>query len=359
MNNSQNTLNRTFDLDNAEPEFSNLLGSISSMNVNNFPILSGMGASLLRLKEGGVNEPHWHTNAAELNYCIAGKAEITIYGNNAHKDAFIINPGQLTFIPTGYWHDVQSIGEEGLKLVMVYDNDNPQYLGISGSVGSLPTRVLNSIFGLTSPAFFDQLNYQLPKDVIFGSNKINITEQNNNSNNNGNDVDNTSNPYSLNLGNMDPQIKTNGGNARLGSIPFFPILRGLSVFVIDLKPKGIIEPHTHPNAGELNYVIDGKVRFTAYGPNGEIGTSEIHKGQVFFVPAGYFHYLENSDDSNSGTVASFFSNENPEFIGMVGGLSSYSDKVLGTVFTKAPDFFSALPRQIKNVLIAAGTEKSG
>ncbi len=99
---------------------------------------------------------------------------------------------------------------------------------------------------------------------------------------------------------------------------YFPILVGLSVFVIDLEPSGLIEPHTHPNAGELNYVIEGKVRFTILGPKGEIETNEMSKGQVFFVPAGYFHYLENTDSSNHGTVASFFSNESPQFLGLVG-----------------------------------------
>ncbi|TVP39975.1 cupin domain-containing protein [Candidatus Nitrosocosmicus arcticus] len=117
-----------------------------------------------------------------------------------------------------------------------------------------------------------------------------------------------------------------------------------------------MEPHTHPNAAELNYVIEGKVRFTVYSPNKDIETSEIGKGQVFFVPAGYFHYLENSDDVNSGTVASFFGNENPEFIGLVGGLSSYSDEVLGAVFNTDQKFFSNLPRLVKNVLIASGTD---
>ena len=160
--------------------------------------------------------------------------------------------------------------------------------------------------------------------------------------------------HTLNLSDTTPQVQTPGGTAILGSVPYFPILKGLSVFLLDLKPKGIVEPHTHPNAGELNYVIEGKVRFTVFSPNKEIETSEIGKGQVFFVPAGYFHYLENSDDSNNGTVASFFGNENPEFIGLVGGLSSYSDEALAAVFNTDQKFFSNLPRLVKNVLIAPG-----
>lgn len=134
----------------------------------------------------------------------------------------------------------------------------------------------------------------------------------------------------------------------------FPILAGLALSLIRLKPSGIVEPHTHPNADELNYVIDGQVRFTVFGPSGEVETSKIDKSQVFFVPRGHFHYLENSDNVIGCNVASFFNDESPEFIGIVGGLSAYSNEALGSIFNK-DSFFSALPRQNKNIFIASGT----
>jgi oxalate decarboxylase len=86
-----------------------------------------------------------------------------------------------------------------------------------------------------------------------------------------------------------------------------------------------------------------------------VETSEIGQGQVFLVPARYFHYLENPDNVNSGIVASFFGNERPEFIGLAGGLSVYSNEVPGSVFSKDPKFFTSLPRLHKNVLIAPDT----
>jgi oxalate decarboxylase/phosphoglucose isomerase-like protein (cupin superfamily) len=75
-----------FDLDGAKPQFSSPTGSRTIMNADNFPILAGMGAVLLRLEKGGVREPHWHPNAAELGYCITG---------NARQDTFTINPGPV------------------------------------------------------------------------------------------------------------------------------------------------------------------------------------------------------------------------------------------------------------------------
>ena len=271
---------------------------------------------------------------------------MTIFSINARQDTFTINPGQLTFVPRGYWHDIENIGNEEAKFVIVYNNEKPEDLGISGSVGSMSARVLNRMFGINPPGFFDQLNYKSTQDVIIGPKPTEFSSST---------KFQTPNSHKFNLGGITPQIQTPGGTAALATATYFPVLAGLALFLIGLKPSGIVEPHTHPNAAELNYVINGKVRFTVLGPSGEVETSEIGQGQVFFVPAGYFHYLENPDNVNDSNVASFFGNENPEFLGLVGGLSAYSNEVLGSVFTKDPKFFSNLPRLEKNVFIASGT----
>jgi oxalate decarboxylase len=241
---------------------------------------------------------------------------------------------------------LENIGEEEVKFVIVYDSERPGDLGVSGSVGSLSARVLDRMFGTNPPGFFDQLNYTSIQDVTMGSKPVDFSSTSN--------VE-VPNAHKFNLGGITPQIQTPGGTAALGMANDFPILAGLACFLLVLKPSGIVEPHTHPNAAELNYVINGKVRFTVFGPNGEAETSEISQGQVFFVPPGFFHYLENPDNVNGNNVVSFFDNENPEFIGIVGGLSAYSNEVLGSTFNKDPKFFSNLPKLDKNVFIASGT----
>jgi hypothetical protein len=58
----------TFNLDAATSQFLNAAGSQTIANADNFPILSdwAMSVFLVRLNKGGVLEPHWHPNAAEL-----------------------------------------------------------------------------------------------------------------------------------------------------------------------------------------------------------------------------------------------------------------------------------------------------
>ena len=54
-----------FNLDGTTPQSSNAPGSGTTASADNFPILSdwAMAAFLVRLKKGGVLEPHWHPNA--------------------------------------------------------------------------------------------------------------------------------------------------------------------------------------------------------------------------------------------------------------------------------------------------------
>ncbi|MGN6623283.1 MAG: cupin domain-containing protein, partial [Candidatus Nitrosocosmicus sp.] len=64
---SLHTSVHVFNLDSTAPQFSNSAGSQTIAASNNFPILAGWGMAtfLIRLKENGVLEPHWHPNSAE------------------------------------------------------------------------------------------------------------------------------------------------------------------------------------------------------------------------------------------------------------------------------------------------------
>ena len=62
-----------FDLDATEPQAVRKGGNRTIINASNFPTLKGMAVYLLRLERGGIREPHWHPNAAELDYVVEQK----------------------------------------------------------------------------------------------------------------------------------------------------------------------------------------------------------------------------------------------------------------------------------------------
>ena len=128
----------TFNLDTTEPQAVCNGGTRTIASSDNFPILQGMSLYLLRLEKGGIREPHWHPNAAELSYCVRGKVIMTIFGPDASLDTFTVDRGEIVFVPRGYIHHIENIGLEEAKFVLAFNHEKPEDLGITGSLGSMP-----------------------------------------------------------------------------------------------------------------------------------------------------------------------------------------------------------------------------
>ena len=346
----------TFNLDSTSPQFSNFAGSRTIANADNFPILSSwsMAIYLLRLKNGSVREPHWHPNAAELTYCVSGRSKMTIYPSNTDADSFTvdsftIDPGEVVFIPQGFMHDIENISNEEAKFVVAFNNERPTSIGISGSVGSMPTRVMDKTFGIKQPdTFFHGFNNNSQIDIVIGSKPTNIIE--------AGSLTKIPNSHKLNVANIPPQIQTSGGTVAKANASSFPILSGsgLSFFSLIMKPGAIREPHWHPNASELGYILDGTARLIVLSPDGVVDTFEVGPGEIYFIPAAFFHYIENLDSNKNTHFALFFGSDLPGDIGISGMLSAYSNNVLGAELNLNPAYFNKLPRITEDVLVISG-----
>src|ERR1041384_3795181 len=64
------------------------------------------------------------------------------------------------------------------------------------------------------------------------------------------------------------QIEFSGGTFFRANQKKFPALRGLAVQQLKLKPGAVREPHTHPNAEQLDYCVSGHAQVGIVGPEG-------------------------------------------------------------------------------------------
>ncbi|HJR47911.1 MAG TPA: cupin domain-containing protein, partial [Nitrososphaeraceae archaeon] len=113
----------TFNLEAIKPQAVCNGGTRSMANADNFQILRGMAVYTLHLEKGGVREPHWHPNAAELGYCLAGRALMTIFSPGAEHDTFTVEPGEIVFVPRGYIHHIENIHEGDTKFAIVFNHE--------------------------------------------------------------------------------------------------------------------------------------------------------------------------------------------------------------------------------------------
>jgi len=71
------------------------------------------------------------------------------------------------------------------------------------------------------------------------------------------------------------------------------------------KPSGIREPHWHPNASEMGYVLEGTARLIVFSPGGSVDTFEVVPGEIYFISTGFFHFIENLSSTNNMHFAIF------------------------------------------------------
>ena len=111
----------------------------------------------------------------------------------------------------------------------------------------------------------------------------------------------------------------------------FPILDGMALATLSLEAGAAREPHWHPNAAELTYCAEGSARVTIVEPGGEPVVFGIEKGDLFFVPTGFLHGIESTEETESRFLVCF-SHERPEDLNLSTSLTSMSGPVLDASF---------------------------
>ena len=133
-------------------------GMLRGASEHEFRILTGQGASMysVRLTEGGVREPHWHPSGWEFDYCLAGRAQMTVLDPKGHRDSFEVEPGDAIFIPQGHYHYFENIGAGELHFLLVFNTslgESQDDIGVAGSIAVLPNDVLAALFGVSEEVF--------------------------------------------------------------------------------------------------------------------------------------------------------------------------------------------------------------
>ena len=66
---------------------------------------------------------------------------MTIFSPGAGHDTFIVDPGEIVFVPRGYLHHIENIHQGDTKFAIAFNHELPEDIGISGSAGSMTDSV--------------------------------------------------------------------------------------------------------------------------------------------------------------------------------------------------------------------------
>lgn len=94
------------------------------------------------LSRDNVIEPHYHQNAGELVYCIAGAAIVSILNPFTKKlQNYPIKPGQVANVPQGWWH-YEIATEDDTHLLAIFDALTPEVILGSDILRFTPSNIM-------------------------------------------------------------------------------------------------------------------------------------------------------------------------------------------------------------------------
>ncbi|MCQ6281272.1 cupin domain-containing protein [Bacillus sp. EB600] len=71
-----------------------------------------------------------------------------------------------------------------------------------------------------------------------------------------------------------------------------PIMKNIGLDSIYLSKDHILEPHWHPNAAELSYVVSGEAIISVLDPiTPQLLTYRVKPGDVVFIPINWWHWI--------------------------------------------------------------------
>jgi oxalate decarboxylase len=128
-------------------------GTVHLASAREFPMSSTMSGGVMKLKPGALRELHWHPNANEWQYLARGRTRITLFGSNGRLATEDFSPGDVAYIPQGFGHSVQNIGEDECEIVLTFDNGEYQEISLSQWLATTPSHLLANNFGVDERVF--------------------------------------------------------------------------------------------------------------------------------------------------------------------------------------------------------------
>jgi oxalate decarboxylase len=109
----------TFRLRSMKPTATSEAGEVRVVDSHNFPTSKHVVGALLIIKPGHMRELHWHPNASEWQYYIAGKGRMTVFYpvDNARTMDYSIN--DVEYVPSNAPHYFENTGDTDLVVLVV------------------------------------------------------------------------------------------------------------------------------------------------------------------------------------------------------------------------------------------------
>jgi len=153
----------------------------------------------------------------------------------------------------------------------------------------------------------------------------------------------------ISLNRLEPQFSSAYGSRTSAAKANFPALQGMAMYRLLINEGCFREPHWHPNADELGYCLSGKALVTVFSNGNQHDHFTIQKGEMYYVPSGSLHSIENIGEGINEVIVTF-SSDHPEDFGLSGTAGCMSMEVLANTWGKKVSEVGKVTRSVEDIV---------
>jgi oxalate decarboxylase len=140
----------TFKMSTTAPTKRMTGGEVRVVDSHNFPVSTNIAAAMVTVKPGAMRELHWHPNASEWQYYMAGQGRMTVFMPVGSARTMDFKANDVGYIPATAGHYIENTGSTDLVFLEMFKA--PQFIDFSLNnwLRHLPPEAVTSHLGLSA-----------------------------------------------------------------------------------------------------------------------------------------------------------------------------------------------------------------
>ena len=119
-------------------------GRVKIVDSSTFNASTTTAAALVEVDPGGMRELHWHPNADEWQYYIAGQARMTVFGAEGTANTFDYQAGDIGYIPRVMGHYIENTGTTTLRFLEMFRSDRYADVSLAQWMALTPSALVSA-----------------------------------------------------------------------------------------------------------------------------------------------------------------------------------------------------------------------
>jgi oxalate decarboxylase len=134
----ESPISYTFKMASMPPTKETKGGSARVVDSRNFPASKTIAAALVTVKPGGLRELHWHPNASEWQYYLAGSGRMTMFASSGKARTMNFNANDVGFVPAVAGHYIENTGNTDLVFLEIFKSSRFEDFSLNNWIRRVP-----------------------------------------------------------------------------------------------------------------------------------------------------------------------------------------------------------------------------